>query len=276
MVWENLWGDKNNLIRRKDMRVVVALVIGICLMTTTALAAPADKFTDLPKSHWAYEAVSLLAKEGIIDGYSDKTFKGDKEMTRYEMAQVVAKAMANQSKANIALRALIDKLAVEFALDMNKISTRLEKVEKQQAKIKISGELSEQYKVKKENGVSKSATDRRNSSSTSSVRWIAILPCICGSPTRRQAKTFSRIRPIINTGIFQRIRAAVRPDVRKTKAGAFDLKIGATAGHRSRRYHRRQRFLQLRRHHARHEVQRLRLQLQPWEVRQKNIRHLRV
>jgi hypothetical protein len=209
------------------MRVVVALVIGICLMTTTALAAPADKFTDLPKSHWAYEAVSLLAKEGIIDGYSDKTFKGDKEMTRYEMAQVVAKAMANQSKANIALRALIDKLAVEFALDMNKISTRLEKVEKQQAKIKISGELSEQYKVKKENGVSKSGYGQEKFQlnivgkvdSNSSVHLRIADP----APSKDLFKNSSHYKYGEFSKGFGRLFDRMYG---KTKAGAFDLKIG--------------------------------------------------
>ncbi|MDT8899852.1 S-layer homology domain-containing protein [Anaeroselena agilis] len=132
------------------MRTIVALVIGVCLMATTAFAAPAENFNDLPRSHWAYEAVSMLAKEGIVDGYPDKTFKGDKTMTRYEMAQIVAKAMANQAKANIALRALIDKLAVEFALDMNRINARIDKVEKDQKKVKFSGELSQQYKSKED------------------------------------------------------------------------------------------------------------------------------
>ncbi len=131
------------------MKRIFLLAICFCLVATTALAAQPAYLSDLPKSHWAYEAVALLAKEGIIDGYPDKTFQGDKAMTRYEMAQVVVKAMANEKKANIAQRALIEKLASEFALDMNKIKSRLDKVEKEQAKIKISGELSEQYKSKK-------------------------------------------------------------------------------------------------------------------------------
>ena len=131
-----------------SVRKVLLCTVIFLLLATTAFAAPAEPFTDLPRSHWAYEAAALLAQQGIIDGYPDKTFQGDKTMTRYEMAQIVAKAMANEAKANIAQRALIDKMASEFALDMNKIKTRLAKVEEKQDKVKISGELTEQYKVK--------------------------------------------------------------------------------------------------------------------------------
>jgi hypothetical protein len=102
------------------MKRIFLLALCFCLVAGTAVAAQPSYLSDLPKSHWAYEAVALLAKEGIIDGYPDKTFQGDKAMTRYEMAQVVVKAMANEKKANIAQRALIEKLASEFALDITR------------------------------------------------------------------------------------------------------------------------------------------------------------
>lgn len=146
------------------MKRIFLLAICFCLVATTALAAQPSYLSDLPKSHWAYEAVSLLAKEGIIDGYPDKTFQGDKAMTRYEMAQVVLKAMANEKKANIAQRALIEKLASEFALDMNKIKSRIDKVEKEQKRIKITGELSEQYKIKTPSKLLPKANDRKTTS----------------------------------------------------------------------------------------------------------------
>lgn len=94
------------------------------------LAASTDQFNDVPKDHWAYKAVNELSKVGIIDGYSDKSYQGDKTMTRYEMAQIVEKAMDNSNKANAKQKALIDKLASEFALELNNIDTRVTKVEK--------------------------------------------------------------------------------------------------------------------------------------------------
>ena len=73
----------------KKMMLALALALGI---SGTALAA--NPFSDLPAGHWAYGAVAKLAAAGVVDGFPDGTFKGDKTMTRYEMAQIVAKALA--------------------------------------------------------------------------------------------------------------------------------------------------------------------------------------
>ena len=51
------------------------------------------EFPDVPANHWAYEAVSKLAGNGIVEGYPDGDFHGDRTMTRYEMAQVIYKAL---------------------------------------------------------------------------------------------------------------------------------------------------------------------------------------
>ena len=95
----------------------------------TVLAATSDAVNDVPAGHWAYKAVNELVRVGVIDGYGNKTFQGDKTITRYEMAQVVEKAMANSNKATVVQKALIDKLAIEFALELNQIDTRVTKLE---------------------------------------------------------------------------------------------------------------------------------------------------
>lgn len=131
-----------------SLALAVALAFGV---GSTAFAAPAANFVDVPAKHWSYDAVSYLAEAGIIEGYGDKTFQGDKLITRYEMAEIVYKAIQNQSKANIAQKALIDKLGAEYALEMNKIDkldTRLTKVEQNQSNIKFSGSLLVQQKWK--------------------------------------------------------------------------------------------------------------------------------
>ena len=64
-------------------------------MGITASAYAANPFSDVPAGHWAYDAVNKLAAEGVVEGYPDGTYGGDRLMTRYEMAQIVAKAMAN-------------------------------------------------------------------------------------------------------------------------------------------------------------------------------------
>ena len=70
--------------------LTTALVVGAA-STTFAAANP---FSDVPAGHWAYDAVTQLAADGIIEGYGDGTYLGNRNITRYEMAQMIAKAMA--------------------------------------------------------------------------------------------------------------------------------------------------------------------------------------
>ena len=77
--------------------LTTALVVGAA-STTFAAANP---FADVPADHWAYDAVAQLVQDGVVNGYSaDGTFKGDQSMSRYEMAQIVAKAMAKSDAAD--------------------------------------------------------------------------------------------------------------------------------------------------------------------------------
>ena len=96
--------------------ITAALVVGAA-STTFAAANP---FSDVPADSWAYDAVSTLAADGVIDGYPDGTYQGQNTMTRYEMAQIVARAMAKEDLQK-ADKAIVDKLAAEFAghLDAN-------------------------------------------------------------------------------------------------------------------------------------------------------------
>ena len=74
---------------KKSLVLAMALVLGV---SATVLAA--NPFSALPVDHWAYASVAKLAAAGIIEGYPDGTFKGENPMTRYEMAQIIAKAYA--------------------------------------------------------------------------------------------------------------------------------------------------------------------------------------
>jgi hypothetical protein len=120
-----------------------SLVLSLALAASVAACgtafAAANPFADVPSKHWAYDAVSQLAKDGIVDGYSDKTFQGDKTMTRYEMAQVVGKAVARADKASAADKKLIDKLSNEFAGELNNLGVRVAKLEANQSNVKFSG-----------------------------------------------------------------------------------------------------------------------------------------
>lgn len=90
------------------------------------LAAPANPFGDVPAHHWSYDAVGQLVKAGIIDGFGDGGFQTDKIMTRYQMAQMVARAIWNKDKADQANAALITKLTREYANELDKLGVALD------------------------------------------------------------------------------------------------------------------------------------------------------
>ena len=114
--------------------LIGALAVGV---TATAFAA-ANPFEDVPADHWAYDAVAQLAADGVIEGYGDGTYRGDQEITRYEMAQMVARAMA-KSGVSGADKAMIDRLAAEFADELNNLGVRVAALEKKVDNVKFHG-----------------------------------------------------------------------------------------------------------------------------------------
>jgi len=72
----------------------IAVVCAAAFMFALVSPAFAQPFADVPTNHWAYDAIAELAAKGLIEGYPDGTFKGDRAMTRYEMAMVVARLLA--------------------------------------------------------------------------------------------------------------------------------------------------------------------------------------
>ena len=111
---------------------------------STAFAAT-NPFEDVPADHWAYDAVTQLAANGIIEGYGDGTYRGDQAITRFEMAQMVAKAMAkNPSGVD---KAMIDKLAAEFADELNNLGVRVANLEKKVDNVKFEGTVRYRYQM---------------------------------------------------------------------------------------------------------------------------------
>ena len=121
--------------------LTTALVVGAA-STTFAAANP---FSDVPADHWAYDAVSQLAADGVIEGYGDTTFRGNQNITRYEMAQMIAKAMA-KSDVSAADKALIDKLAAEFSDELNNLGVRVSNLERNADMVKWNGKAEYTYK----------------------------------------------------------------------------------------------------------------------------------
>lgn len=129
--------------------LVLSLALAASVAAVSSSFAAVSPFNDVPAKHWAYDAVSQLAKDGIIDGYGDNTFQGDKTMSRYEMAQIVGKAMTKVDKANAADKKLIDKLSNEFSAELNNLGVRVASLEKNQPNLKISGSFDTRYQSKK-------------------------------------------------------------------------------------------------------------------------------
>ena len=117
---------------KKSLVLAMAMALGV-----TASAYAANPFSDVPAGHWAYDSVAKLAAAGVVDGYADGAFDGDKLMTRYEMAQIVAKAMAKGADC--------DKLAAEFADELDTLGVRVAKLEKGADAVKIAGNIRYHY-----------------------------------------------------------------------------------------------------------------------------------
>ena len=117
---------------KKSLVLAMAMAMGV-----TASAYAANPFSDVPAGHWAYDSISKLAAAGVIEGYGDDTFRGDRLMTRYEMAQIVAKAMAKGAN--------VDKLAAEFAEELDALGVRVAALEKKSDNVKITGAVRYHY-----------------------------------------------------------------------------------------------------------------------------------
>ena len=117
---------------KKTLFLAMTIAMGI-----TASAYAANPFSDVPAGHWAYDAVNKLAAEGVVEGYPDGTYGGDRLMTRYEMAQIVAKAMANGAN--------VDKLAAEFAGELDSLGVRVANLEKKSDNVRITGQIRYEY-----------------------------------------------------------------------------------------------------------------------------------
>jgi hypothetical protein len=117
---------------KKSLVLAMAMALGVA-----ASAYAANPFSDVPAGHWAYDSISKLAAAGVIEGYGDDTFRGDRLMTRYEMAQIVAKAMAKGAN--------VDRLAAEFASELDALGVRVAALEKKSDNVRITGEARYHY-----------------------------------------------------------------------------------------------------------------------------------
>ena len=119
-------------------KIIATLVTAMAVGATCAFAA--NPFVDVPTDSWAYKSVVELADAGIIQGVDGSYFQGDRNITRYEAAEMTAKAMAHMDKASVEQRALINKLADEYADELNSLGVRVSNLEKRVGNVKLTGD----------------------------------------------------------------------------------------------------------------------------------------
>ena len=125
-------------------KVLAALAATMAVSATCAFAA--NPFVDVPTDSWAYKSVVELADAGVIQGVDGSYFQGQRNITRYEAAEMVAKAMAHMDKASVEQRALINKLADEYADELNNLGVRVSNLENKVGNIKFTGDARLRYR----------------------------------------------------------------------------------------------------------------------------------
>ena len=129
------------------MKKILAIAAAAAL-TAGVSAYAANPFSDVSPDDWAYQAVSDLSDQGIVEGYPDGTFKGERNMTRYELAQVIARLMAREDQLNAEQKATLDKLAGEYADELANLGVRVSNLEKKVGNISWSGDARMRYQNK--------------------------------------------------------------------------------------------------------------------------------
>ncbi|MBR3746298.1 MAG: S-layer homology domain-containing protein, partial [Selenomonadaceae bacterium] len=132
-------------------KIFSAMAAAFIVGTSATTFAAANPFSDVPAGHWAYQSVAKLAQAGVIEGYGDNTFRGDRNITRYEMAQMIAKAMAKNPSG--VTKAELDRLAAEFRDELDALGVRVAELEKYADKIQWFGKIEYTYKNHKTDNV---------------------------------------------------------------------------------------------------------------------------
>ena len=126
------------------MKKILALA-AVAALTAGVSAYAANPFSDVTADDWAYQAVSDLSAQGVVEGYPDGTFKGERNMTRYELAQIVARLMAKEDQLNAEQQATLDKLAGEYADELANLGVRVSNLEKKVGNISWNGDARMRY-----------------------------------------------------------------------------------------------------------------------------------
>ena len=117
-------------------RFTLFVLAALLFSSTAVMAAP---FSDVPASHWAFDAINKLSDKGIIQGFPDGKFKGNKGLTRFDLAMVTAKMLAHVEQmfesgvgTNLVTKTdlqTLEKLTVEFADELALLGVKVTSLE---------------------------------------------------------------------------------------------------------------------------------------------------
>jgi len=109
------------------MRWFIATMVAVLCFTVTTTAFAASAYDDVPRDHWAYNALDYLTDRGVLEGYPDGFFKGDRTLTRYEFAQAIARLLdtIGPGNADEQIRIMADTLRAEFADQLAEIGRNI-------------------------------------------------------------------------------------------------------------------------------------------------------
>ena len=110
-----------------------SIIASAAMLLAGAAIASANPFSDVPASHWAYQAVNSMAEKGIIQGFPNGTFKGNQNVTRYQLAMITAKMIANVENCGGSVSKTdlqtLEKLTVEFADELALLGVKVTALE---------------------------------------------------------------------------------------------------------------------------------------------------
>jgi S-layer family protein len=160
-----------------------AIVVAAVVMFAMVAPAFAQPFADVPTNHWAYDAIAELAAKGLVEGYPDGTFKGDRAMTRYEMAMVVARLLARIESIQIPAAApapqvtradleALQRLINEFRAELAALGVRVTAIEEELNAIKArldNVRITGRYRFRYDGSTSFSGTSINGNGNTGNV-----------------------------------------------------------------------------------------------------------
>lgn len=138
-------------MKKRLLKTAVLGALAVSVAVPAMAAESNERFSDVPTGHWAYDAVMSLAEDGLVQGYEDGSFGGDRQMTRYEMAQLIDN-LREQSDVSEEQKALIDDLAAEFSDELEDVRGEIADIREEQDRIKVSGDTRVRYAAIDDNG----------------------------------------------------------------------------------------------------------------------------